>query len=255
MKNICVSIVTACFDSELTIARTIESVLHQTYENVEYIIIDGKSTDRTLEIVENYKPLFGERMKVISEPDQGIYDAMNKGILHASGDLIGILNSDDYYETDTVENIVSAMQKDKYQILYGMMRILNNGIETKITMPKHENLRNEMIAHPTCFVTKDVYEDFGMFDTKYRSCADHDFMLRMSEHKDIHFVPVYKILATFTEGTGMSSKGSSMMEAFGMLKEHGIISEKEYRSISLSYHLKKILKFGKNQGGLLNVSF
>lgn len=241
MKNIRVSIITVCYNSELTIEKTIQSVLHQTYENLEYIIVDGKSTDKTLEIIEQYKPCFGARMKVISESDEGIYDAMNKGIRNASGEVIGILNSDDYYENNTVESIVSALREEPYQILYGMLRILNNGIETKITMPKHENLANEMISHPTCFVTRKIYEDFGMFDTNYRSCADHDFMLRMSKNPKIHFVPVYKILATFTEGTGMSSNGSSMMEAFGMLKKHGIISEKEYRSISMSYRLKKLL--------------
>ena len=88
-------------------------------------------------------------MKVISESDEGIYDAMNKGIRNASGEVIGILNSDDYYENNTVESIVSALREEPYQILYGMLRILNNGIETKITMPKHENLANEMISHPT----------------------------------------------------------------------------------------------------------
>jgi len=246
MKNIRVSIITPCFNSESTIERTMKSVLEQDYENLEYLIIDGGSTDRTLKLVEKYEPLFGGRMKVISEPDNGIYDAMNKGIKNASGELIGIINSDDCYEPNAVETVVSAMVTNKYQILYGMMRIIKAGVETKVTMPKHENLAEEMIAHPTCFVTKKVYTDFGMFDTKYRSCADHDFMLRMREHPEVSFVPVYKILASFTEGTGMSSKGDSMMEAFGMLRDHGILSGKQYRSISVSYHMKKLLKFGKS---------
>ncbi len=246
MKNIRVSIITPCFNSESTIERTIKSVLGQTYENLEYLIIDGGSTDRTLKLAGKYEPLFGGRMRIISEPDDGIYDAMNKGIKNTSGELIGIINSDDYYEADAVENVVSAMSDQEYQILYGMMRIISGGIETKVTMPKHENLSEEMIAHPTCFVTKKVYTDFGMFDTKYRSCADHDFMLRMREHQEVTFVPVYKILASFTEGIGMSSKGASMMEAFEMLKAHGILSKRQYRSISASYHIKKLLKFGKS---------
>ena len=246
MKDIRVSIITPCFNSEATIERTIQSVLNQTYHDLEYIIVDGKSNDKTLEIAEKYRPLFGDRIRVISEQDQGIYDAMNKGIKNASGDLVGIINSDDYYETDAVENAVAAMSEDKYQILYGMMRVLKNGVETKITMPKHENLSEEMIAHPTCFVTKRVYTDLGMFDTKYRSCADHDFMLRMREQGKVSFVPIYKIMATFSEGAGMSSQGSSMMEAFGMLKEHGIITEKQYRSILMSYRIKRFLKFGKS---------
>lgn len=245
MNRIKVSIITPCFNSEATIEQTIRSVLYQTYENIEYVIIDGRSTDGTMEIIERYRPLFEGRMKVISEPDHGIYDAMNKGIRNCSGDLIGIINSDDFYEKDAVETVVSAMTEEKYQILYGMMRIFHGTEEIKVTMPKHENLEEEMIAHPTCFVTREVYREFGMFDTKYRSCADHDFMLRMKETKKVSFLPVYHILASFAEGGGMSAKGSSMMEAFGMLKEHGIISGKQYRSISFSYHLKKLLKFGK----------
>ena len=242
MKNICVSIITVCFNSEKTIERTIKSVLEQTYKKLEYIIVDGKSTDKTLEIVEKYRPLFKGRMKVISEPDQGIYDAMNKGICNASGELIGIINSDDYYETDTVENVVAAMKDEDYQILYGMLRVIKENEDTRvIVMPKHENLENEMLAHPTCFVTKKVYSDFGMYDIKYRSCADHDFMLRMRKHSEVVFIPVYKLLANFTEGTGMSAQESSILEALGMLAEHGIISKTRYRLILMKNRLKKLL--------------
>ena len=241
MKDICVSIITVCYNSEATIERTIQSVLNQSYENLEYLIVDGSSKDRTMEIVERYRPQFGGRMKVISEPDNGIYEAMNKGIRNATGELIGIINSDDYYEPDAVKKIVCAMTESKYQILYGMLRVKNGEIETRITMPKHENLENEMIAHPTCFVTKKVYEDFGMFDLKYKSCADHDFMLRMKKHSEISFVPVYEILATFSEGYGMCYQESSMIEAFGMLTEHGIMSKKSYQRILLKYRIKKFL--------------
>ena len=242
MRDILVSIITVCFNSEKTIEKTIESVLYQTYQNLEYIIVDGKSTDHTLEIVEKYRPQFQGRMKVISESDQGIYDAMNKGIRFASGELIGIINSDDHYELDAVEQIVSAMTQDPYQIIYGMVREVREDVEIRISMPKHENLTEEMIAHPTCFVTAKVYKDFGMFDLKYKSSADHDFMLRMRKHQEIVFVPVYKILATFAYGTGMSAQSSSVIEAIGMLTTHGIISKKRYYMILVSYKIKKVLK-------------
>lgn len=239
MKNICVSIITVCFNSEKTIERTIQSVLEQTYENLEYIIVDGKSTDHTLEIVEKYRPLFQGRMKVISEPDSGIYDAMNKGIKNASGELIGIINSDDYYESDAVEHVVAAMNDRVYQILYGKLRVIYENAKTEVVMPRHENLSDEMIAHPTCFVTKKVYSDFGVFDTKYRSCADHDFMLRMRKHQEVVFIPVDRLIANFTEGTGMSAQESSILEALGMLAEHGIISKTRYRLILIKNYCKK----------------
>ena len=102
------SIITVCFNSEKTIQRTLQSVLDQTYENYEYIIVDGASTDRTIDIVRSFMPLFNGKMRVISEPDQGIYDAMNKGIRNAKGTLIGMVNSDDYYEPDALENILKT---------------------------------------------------------------------------------------------------------------------------------------------------
>ena len=242
MQDIRVSIITVCYNSEATIERTISSVLTQSYSNLEYIIVDGKSSDKTMEIVEKYRQQFEGRMKVISEPDNGIYDAMNKGIRNASGELIGIINSDDYYERDAVENIVSMMNKNVYQILYGMLRVVNGSVETKIVMQKHENLECEMIPHPTCFVTKKVYEDFGMFDLQYKSCADYDFMLRMKSNKNIVFVPVYKIIATFADGIGMSAKDESVLETFKMLERHGNISKRKYRYYQLKFIIKKILK-------------
>ena len=113
-----VSIITVCYNSAATIRRTIESVLRQTYQNIEYIIVDGASKDETLSIIEEYRDALGQRLRLVSEPDQGIYDAMNKGIRMAEGTLIGILNSDDFYEPMAVEHIVNAMTDEKYQILY-----------------------------------------------------------------------------------------------------------------------------------------
>ena len=117
-----VSIITPCYNSEKTIEKTIKSVLGQTYKNIEYIIVDGGSSDSTIDIVKKYEMLFEGRMKVISEKDDGIYDAMNKGILNATGKLIGIVNSDDYYEADAVETVVKNMEEDEYQVLYGLLR-------------------------------------------------------------------------------------------------------------------------------------
>lgn len=242
MEDIRVSIITVCYNSELTIERTILSVLNQTYSNIEYIIVDGKSTDRTLEIVEKYRLKYEDRIKVISEPDDGIYDAMNKGISHATGELIGIINSDDYYEIEAVESAVMAMCDDKYQVIYGMLRELENNIEVMVVMPKHENLSKTMIAHPTCFVTKNIYDDFGMFNTQYKSCADYDFMLRIRKYSEVIFVPIYKILATFTLGTGISAQESSIMETMKMLKNHGLISKRKYQILVARYGLKKYLK-------------
>lgn len=234
-----VSIITVCYNSAKTIRKTIESVLNQTYNDIEYIIVDGSSKDATLVIVEEYKEKFGDRLQIISEPDKGIYDAMNKGIHAATGSLIGILNSDDYYEVNAVENMVKAMGSEKYQILYGFVRSWKNGEEYAIDRLSHKFLRERMIGHPACFVTKMVYEDFGHFDLQYVSVADYDFMLRMSMQKDIYFRPVDAVITNFALG-GMSASATAWLDLLKLRRNYGIISEREYKKEILKDRLYKI---------------
>lgn len=236
-----VSIITVCYNSDKTVRRTFESVLHQSYTEFEYIVVDGLSTDRTVEIIKEYEPLFQGRMCWISEKDNGIYDAMNKGIRMAQGELIGIINSDDYYELNAVECMVNAMTEEKYQILYGAMRTWKDGEEESISISSHKFLRDRMIDHPSCFVTRAVYEDFGYFDSRYASVADYDFMLRMSEQKEVVFRPVYEIIANFTLG-GMCSTDKAYIELVRMQRERGILSEEEYKRIIMKDKIYKMYR-------------
>jgi len=234
------TVITVCFNSSNTIRKTFDSVLQQTYANVEYIVVDGESTDGTVDIIKEYEPLFKGRMKWISEPDKGIYDAMNKGIRMASGELIGIINSDDYYESDAVENMISAMESDAYQILYGAVRTIKNGIEHNITIHSHLFLRESMIGHPACFITKKLYDELGMYDTNFISAADYDFMLRMTANKNVKFVPVYKVIANFATG-GMCASSKAYYDLLKVQKKHEIISEKEYQKIVIKCKLYDFL--------------
>lgn len=235
-----VSIITVCFNSSRTIRKTFDSVLHQTYGDLEYLVVDGASTDGTIEIIKEYEPLFRGRMKWISEKDNGIYDAMNKGIRMSQGSLIGIINSDDYYEPDAVEVMVNALTEEKYQILYGAMRTWKDGEEESISISSHRFLKDRMINHPSCFVTKAVYEDLGGYDTQYRSVADYDFMLRMSEKDEVIFKPVYSIIANFSLG-GMCSTGDAYMELEKMRRNRGMISVQQYRKICIRSFFYKIV--------------
>jgi glycosyltransferase involved in cell wall biosynthesis len=234
-----ISIITVCYNSAATIKRTMESVLNQTYKDIEYIIIDGASTDGTLEIIKAYQDSFQGRLKVVSEPDNGIYDAMNKGIRMASGELIGILNSDDYYEPMAVEYIENNKRDDKYQILYGFMRSVKDGEEFKIDRCSHKFMRNAMIAHPTCFVSKKIYEDFGGYDLQYVSVADYDFMLRMSENKDVKFYPVDHVITNFAMG-GMSATDAAWLDLLKLRRNYGIITEKQYKREMFKNRIYKI---------------
>ena len=127
VSKMLVSIITVAFNSERTIAKTIESVLHQTYDKIEYIIIDGASKDRTAEIAKSYQSAFDARngytLTVISEPDKGMYDALNKGTRYAHGVLVGQINSDDWYEQDAVETMVALYKKENYDAAWGSIRI------------------------------------------------------------------------------------------------------------------------------------
>lgn len=234
------SIITACYNSAKTIERTIKSVLDQSYDSWEYIIVDGKSTDNTLEIVNAYAKK-ENRIRVISEPDHGIYDAMNKGIGMAQGILIGMVNSDDYYEKDALQNIQEAYKGTDYEIVYGMQRNWAvDGRIMSIIFNHHDFMEQAMICHPTCFITKKLYAEIGMYSLQYKSSSDYDFMIRMHRDNRVVFTPVYKIISNFAYG-GMSDSVEAHLETFKIWRKYGCISKKRYWMIVLSTRIKQII--------------
>ncbi len=224
-KDVKVSIITVSYNSEATIARTIESVLHQTYKNIEYIIVDGASKDRTVDIIKEYEPFFNGRMRWISEPDDGIYFAMNKGIRMASGELTGIINSDDYYENDAVEKIVKNVPEAPCAVVYGEMRNLIDGMEESVSIVSRHFLDRRSMNHPACFITKRTYEKYGMFDTQYSCVADYDLFLRYAKQEEIVFVPVYEIIANFCSG-GISGSRRAYFDLLKLQVNYGMISKR-----------------------------
>ena len=221
------SIITICLNSEKTIERTIKSVLNQTCGDYEYLIIDGGSTDETLLIIRKYEPLFAGRLHWISEPDQGIYDAMNKGIRMAQGEIIGIVNSDDYYEKDTLEKVRSSYKGYDYTIIYGLLRTLFHGKEKMVYLKSPEFIEEDMIAHPSCFVTKKIYEEYGSYSLEYPYSADYEFMLRMRNQEKVRYIPIYHVLSNFSvDGASSSIKG--YRDTMKLKKTHGLISSKYY---------------------------
>ena len=180
MKHPLISIITVCYNSEKYIKDTIESVLNQTYQNFEYIIIDGGSTDSTLKIIKKYKSKFNGKLKWLSEKDKGIYDAMNKGINLANGELIGIINSDDWYHYNSLE-VLNSNYDEKIDIYYGNLykvrEVENELYIKKINGNKLHLIKKVMsIPHPSCFVSKRWYKKIK-YDTKYKINADYKFIL------------------------------------------------------------------------------
>lgn len=217
-ENVKVSIVTVSYNSVATIEQTIRSVLNQTYKNIEYILIDGNSTDGTKDVILKYKDSIAT---FISEPDEGIYDAMNKGIRQATGDIVGIINSDDWYETDAVEKVVYNFEKNNAELIYGTMwNISENGMRT-LSKPVFQNqLWWEMIPHPTVFMKRYIYEKYGGFNIKYKIVADYDLIIRLYID-GIKFMYINEIIANFRLG-GISTRNK-------------LACAEEVRQVSLCY--------------------
>lgn len=186
-----VSIITVTYQSEKTLKDTLESVLKQTYSNYEHIIVDGKSKDATMQIVKQYEAKYEGKLKYISEKDKGIYDAMNKGIQMATGDIIGILNSDDIYAKETVlETIVNTFEQTNCDGTYANLIFMDAETMTKPQRiwksPTGKLEDGWHPAHPTLYLKKEVYDQIGLFNLQYKIVADYDFMIRMLKNKQIH---------------------------------------------------------------------
>lgn len=237
-----ISIVTVCYNSVNSIGRTIESVLNQSYPCYEYIIIDGGSTDGTVDVIKKYENAFEGRLKYYSESDKGIYDAMNKGIKKCSGELIGILNGGDYYENNTLKLVSLATDDDPYQIIYGMLRQIVNNAEMGIIFTNHHFLEITMINHPTCFVSKKIYDNYGLYNTIYKIAADYDYMLMCFKNNTIRFKPIYKILTNF-EMNGISSQSPlSRLERAQIQYKYGLIHKRDVLIQKLKYNGNILLK-------------
>lgn len=237
------SIITVCFNSEKTIERTLQSVLAQTYTDYEYIIVDGASTDSTMDIVRDYEPLFEGRMKWKSEPDKGIYDAMNKGIMRSCGDIIGIVNSDDWLEKDALETIFNCYKNNgcSLESLYCgwiAFHYLNGDIQimkTSHKMLEELSHRYEMggIRHPAVFVPKRIYEKYGVFDERMKVMADTDLILRYY-FAGVKFCYPEKVVSNMSDG-GVSNK--YLLKAYNdyrlILQEYKLSKFKFYRLLYL----------------------
>ena len=233
-----ISIITVVYNGENTIKDTLDSVCNQTLLPEEYIIVDGLSTDKTMDIVKKYMAKY-PFIKCISAKDSGIYDAMNKGIKLAKGDIVGIINSDDWYENNALEKVNDMYQIYGTGVYYGIQRNLINNKEFSLERIGHEFLNEKMIPHPSTFVSKDIYEKFGSFDLKYAFSADLDLLIRFSK-QNTPFFKVESIIANFRIG-GASSTPKAAMESIFIRKKYGFMSLKRYYFLLSKLKIKAIL--------------
>lgn len=206
-----VSIITVVWNNKNTIKDAINSVLYQTYENIEYIIIDGASTDGTVDVVRSY----GDRIsKFLSEPDSGLYDAMNKGLKLATGDVVGILNSDDFYmNSEVIARVVKEFQQKNVDSVFAdLVFVKPNNLNKIIRYYDSSYFTLEkfaygwMPAHPTFFVKRNAYEKYGVFRTDLKIAADFDLLIRFLHTHRLSYTHIKEVLIKMRIG-GVSTSG------------------------------------------------
>ena len=225
MINMLVSIVTICYNSAAVIRKTIESVLAQSYDKIEYLIIDGASKDATVSIAREYESRFsakGYSYRIISEPDKGIYDAMNKGIRMSSGKLIGLINSGDWYEPDAVSTAAESYQANPYDLFYADINLVRSDGSVMVKHSRYDRFpTSRHWNHPTMFVPRSTYDELGL----YRCEGIHDdfeFFLRVRRaNKKITIVN--KTIANFVTG------GASNSKSFAACKKRCLDRYRDYR--------------------------
>lgn len=215
-KTMKFSVITISYNSEATINDTIQSVLSQDYPDIEYIIVDGGSKDNTLEIINKYKDKIA---KIISEPDQGIYDAMNKGIKLATGEVIGILNSDDFYKNSNVlSNVAKVFQQTGLEAVYGNIEYIDQEeINRVVRFWKAGEYKEKklnfgwIMPHPAFFVKKEIYNKYGLFNLDFKIASDYELMLRFLKN-GLKISYLSETLVCMREG-GYSAKSLSQRRA------------------------------------------
>jgi len=234
-----ITIITVCFNSAKTIENAIQSVMSQKYHDLEYIIIDGGSSDGTLDIIEKYKD---DILLCISEPDDGIYDAMNKGIQRASGDVVAFLNSDDWYVSDAdVFNKVEKYFTDSgADIISGYIYYVSNeGIKRKVPLDKMTNeniLFGAVYPHPSMFVKRALFLKLGCFDTSYKIAADNKWIID-AYMSGVNILLVEEYFTCFREG------GVSTARRYDAMQEQFAIALSCARKNHLTQLEKKINNF------------
>ena len=209
-----ISIITATYNSVATLRDTFESILAQTYHDIEYIVVDGASTDGTIDLIKEYAPRFGARMRWVSESDKGLYDAMNKGIGMATGDVVGILNSDDFYTSNNVlETIAHTLLRTHCDAVYGDVHYVSPSDTSKcVRYYSSKPFRRAwmrmgfMPAHPSFYCKRSIYEQFGTFDLTFKVAADFENLLRLIYQSRISMSYIEKDFVTMRTG-GASTSG------------------------------------------------
>lgn len=244
-----ISIITAAYNSAKTLEDTLQSVLSQTYHDIEHIVVDGGSTDGTQDLIKRFEPLYGGRLRWISEKDNGIYDAMNKGLRMATGDVVGILNSDDYFTTpDVVAQVAETMADKTLDAVYGDIHFIRDGQPGKCIRYYSSKLFRPfclrfgfMPAHPSFYCRREIFSKAGLYKTGYKIGSDYEMMVRLfMVHKiKARYIP-YDFVTMRTGGAstrGMRSRMQLIKEDIRGCRENGVYTNALMISCKFAYKI------------------
>ena len=238
-----ISIITVCYNAENTIKDTIESVLKQSYKDFEYIIVDGKSSDDTLKIVSKYQD---KRIRLISEKDKGLYDAMNKGIKLSTGDIIGTINSDDILASEDVFQTVIDNFDENTDVIYANIKYYNEDFSKVKRNFISGTKENDYFcpAHPSMYVRKEIYQRIGTYNTSYKIASDFDFMVRCNL-KNVRYKYIDKYFVYMRYGgksNGFVGYLENYKECFEVLRQNKVPFPLTKTTIRSIHTIKQIIK-------------
>lgn len=255
-----ISVITATWNSGRTIGDTLRSVFNQSFTNVEHIIKDGGSKDDTLEICKNFEQKYykdeckGRTINILSDKDKGIYDAMNQGVMAATGDVIGILNSDDFYTSDDVlARVAEEFEKNpELEAVYGDIHFVKDENLKKCTRYFSSRYFRPwalrfgfMPAHPSFYVRREVYDKYGLYDLDFRTSSDFEMMVRLFVKEKIRSKYVNKDFVTMRAGgestAGLEAKRKVNRDIAGSLKKHGVYSNQFFQSLRYFWRIGEIV--------------
>lgn len=249
-----ISLITVTYNAGGVLCCAIESALHQTYSNLEYIIVDGASKDNTLDIIRAYEPQFQGRMKWISEPDRGLYDAMNKGICMATGDVVGILNSDDFFTSnDVLEKVAECFADNDVDAVYGDIHFVrSDDLNRCVRYYSSRIFRRGLMrlgfipAHPSFYCRRECFEKYGCYKTDYKIAADFDLLLRfIYVHRiRIKYLPVDMVTMRLggASTSGLKSRMTGMKEHLRSFRENGLKTNRFLLSLRYFYKLTEYFR-------------
>ncbi|HCO68576.1 MAG TPA: glycosyl transferase [Dysgonomonas sp.] len=249
-----ISLITATYNSEKYLRDTFDSVLRQDYHDIEYIVVDGLSTDSTIDIIKEYELLFNGKMKWVSESDQGLYDALNKGFKMASGDVVGILNSDDFFTSPNVlSRIIENFINSDCDAVYADIHFVDpDDVKKAVRYYSSSIFRRPLMrigfipAHPTFYVYKHFFEKYGYYKTDYKIAADFELLLRFIYVNKIKTKYIPLDCVTMRMGgmstESMDSRKIIMKEHLRAFKENGIRTNRFILSLRYPYKIGELIK-------------